>query len=547
MSSTVVRHAVTELTLDKPVKDEGPGTPRPWLEVIDPTGMVRRLPAFLAADGTPRGRYASGTEGSHRYRWLAPDGTALAGAPSGTIEIQGTDETTLLGRHGPVRVAAGGSHFEHEDGTPFLWLGDTWWHALSPRISDDELRALAVERVAQGFTLVQLVVGPMPEVREFEARGASVGGFAWEPGWSRLRPAYFDAADGRLAILLDAGLVPCVVGAWGYHLDDAGVAVMQAHWRELIARYAAWPVVWVVAGEASLPWYDQLFLPETPGHAARLSAGWAQVARASLAIDPYRRPMTVHPSPGVDAFASLDVFADTSLTDYQMLQTGHWDRGSLPGTMDTLARVIAQVPDQPVLNGEVCYEGIMGASWPDIQRYLFWAQFLGGAAGHTYGAQGLWGMNDGTFEGQVGVWGDATWQQAAQLPGAAHLGAARRWLDERPWAGKERASERIRPGAAPGAWLRPVASRFADGRLVCFLPSAALLDNGTADPRSYREVTLSGFTPGASALLRYVDPRTMRTRLEEHREADAAGEIVISRTMLAAMPSMEDWVLEAIA
>ena len=133
-------------------------------------------------------------------------------------------------------------------------------------------------------------------------------------------------------------------------------------------------------------------------------------------------------SPGVDSYASVDVLSDTSLTDFQMLQTGHWDRGSLPGTLDTLARVRSQVPDQPVINGEVCYEGIMGASGSDIQRFLFWAQVLGGAAGHTYGAQGLWAMNDGTFVGHAGDWGSATWREAAALPGGGHVGAARRWL-----------------------------------------------------------------------------------------------------------------------
>ena len=38
----------------------------------------------------------------------------------------------------------------------------------------------------------------------------------------------------------------------------------------------------------------------------------------------------------------------------------------------------------------------------------------------------------------------------------------------------------------------------------------------------------------------------MTTSLEERHVADASGVIVLRRNMLAAMPSMEDWVLEAI-
>ncbi|MET0773532.1 MAG: DUF4038 domain-containing protein [Candidatus Limnocylindrales bacterium] len=544
MSRPVARHEVAELEGPGRLEPLGAGSARPWLEVTDPTGTARRLAAFRTSSGAPAARYASGLPGRHVARWLDASGGPM-GADE-VIEVLDRPGDGPLDAHGPIRVAEGGTRFEHEDGTPFLWLADTWWHALTPRITDEELRELAIQRVVQGFTAVQLVVGPLPEVREGEPRGATVGGFSWEPGWTVLRPEYFEAADRRLRIILATGLVPVVVGAWGYHLDDAGVEVMRAHWTELVARYAAYPVVWVVAGEASLPWYDRLFLPETPTHAARLSAGWAEVARTIRAVDPFQRPMTVHPSPGVDAYASIDVFPDMGLTDFQMLQTGHWDRGSLPGTMDAVARTIALTPRQPVINGEVCYEGIMGASWPDIQRFLWWAQVLAGAAGHTYGAQGLWGMNDGSFTGQVGSWGDATWREAAALSGAAHVGAARRWLDERPWPGMVPANGLVSLGAEPGHRMRPHAARLADGRLVAYLPGAALLDNGASDPRLYREVRFGGFPPDASVHLGYHDPRTMALRLEEDRPADAEGNVTVTRGMLAAMPSMEDWIVEAI-
>jgi hypothetical protein len=542
MTRSVARHEVAELEGPGRLEPVRAGSVRPWLEVTDPTGACRRLPAFRRVSGAPAARYASGIPGEHVARWLDPSGT-----PTGDeqrIEVRDESGPGPLDAHGPVRIAADGTHFEREDGTSFLWLADTWWHTLSPRITDDELRELAIQRMVQGFTAVQLVVGPLPEVREGEPRGTTVGGFSWETGWTALRPEYFEAADRRIATILEVGLVPVIVGAWGYHLDDAGLDVMQAHWTELVARYAAHPVVWVVAGEASLPWYDRLFLPETPTHAARLAAGWGEVARTIRETDAFHRPMTIHPSPGVDAYASIDVLPDVEQTDFQMLQTGHWDRGSLPATMDTVARTVALTPRRPVINGEVCYEGIMGASWPDIQRFLWWAQVLAGAAGHTYGAQGLWGMNDGSFTGQVGSWGDATWREAAALAGAAHVGAARQWLDERPWQGMAPANHLVSLGAEPGRWMRPYAARLTDGRLVAYLPSAALLDNGASDPRQYREIRFGGFPGGATIRLGYHDPRTMALRLEEERTADADGVVSVTRGMLAAMPSMEDWVVE---
>ena len=106
---------------------------------------------------------------------------------------------------------------------------------------------------------------------------------------------------------------------------------------------------------------------------------------------------------------------------------------------------------------------------------------------------------------------------------------------------------KIAPKIRLATWLRPFAARLSDGRLVSYLPSAALLDNGASDPRQYREVRFGGFPAGASVRLRYHDPRTMALRLEEDRPAGDDGVVTVTRGMLAAMPSMEDWVVEAVS
>ena len=159
MNLTVGRHEVAELRLDAGELGITDAASRPRLEVTEPAGQVRRLPTFLTSDGGVGARYASGIEGSYRYRWLAQDGSPLVAGPTGVLEVRGPSVAQGQLIHGPVRVASTGKHFEHEDGTPFLWLGDTWWHALTPRISDEELQELAAFRARQGFTLVQCRVG----------------------------------------------------------------------------------------------------------------------------------------------------------------------------------------------------------------------------------------------------------------------------------------------------------------------------------------------------------------------------------------------------
>jgi hypothetical protein len=82
----------------------------------------------------------------------------------------------------------------------------------------------------------------------FDPRGANEAGFPWETNYTCIRPEYFDAADLRLKHLVDAGITPCIVGAWGFFLPLLGVTKAEQHWRYLIARYGALPVHLVRGG-----------------------------------------------------------------------------------------------------------------------------------------------------------------------------------------------------------------------------------------------------------------------------------------------------------
>jgi hypothetical protein len=79
----------------------------------------------------------------------------------------------------------------------------------------------------------------------------------------------------------------------------------------------------------------------------------------------------------------------------------------------------------------------MQQSWQDVQRFMFWACMLSGAAGHTYGAGGIFQANtreeplgpayfNGTAE-------DTPYDAAMQYPGSAQLGVGKRLLERYPW------------------------------------------------------------------------------------------------------------------
>jgi hypothetical protein len=233
------------------------------LDVVftDPEGRGQRVPAFWAGEQTWRVRYAPSAPGRYPYRTISSDAANpdLHGQ-SGALEVSPYTGDNPLRKHGPVRVASDRLHFEHEDGTPFFWLGDTWWMGLCRRLRwPEDVQTLAADRVKKGFTVIQIVAGLYPDMPAFDPRGANEAGFPWEPEYARINPRYFDAADLRIQYLVDQGLVPCVVGCWGYYLPWMGVPKLKQHWRYIIARWGysralfRWFVIDEINGTAKAP------------------------------------------------------------------------------------------------------------------------------------------------------------------------------------------------------------------------------------------------------------------------------------------------------
>jgi hypothetical protein len=490
----------------------------------DPEGAERRVPAFRSG-GELRVRYASPLPGEHRFE-------------GGGVELRPYEGDNPLFRHGPLRVRAGGRFLEHADGTPFLWLADTWWLAFVERFAwPDDVRRLTADRLAKGFDAVHVVAGLYPEMPPFDPRGDGPAGWPWTDGFGELNARWWDDADLRLAWLVRSGLVPLVVGAWGYHLLFGGVETMKRHWREVIARWGAYPVVWCLAGECKLPYYPDIFGERAPELQAQLQAGWAEVGRFVRESDPYGRLLTVHPSPGDGSLSSRDVFDDPELFDVVALQTGHWDKQSLPGTLEALDRELARAPRKPVFNSEVCYEGILGANGADTQRFLVWSHLLSGAAGHSYGAQGLWGMNDGTFVGEAGAWAELTWEEAARQPGGAQVGIARRVLERHRWWEFEPHPEWVEPHRSAEDRLLPYAAGIADEVRVVYFPGGAVL----RDFLALREIVLRELRGPWRA--RWLNPRTGAEHEPWTLVPEANGDARIGGGFIASTPSMEDWVL----
>lgn len=481
------------------------------LDVIftDPDGEDKCVPAFWAGENVWRIRYASPKLGRHQYRTVCSDtnNPDLHGQ-EGELEVQPYGGDNPLFKHGPLRVSENCHYLEHLDGTPFFWLGDTWWYGLVRDFRwPGEFQELVADRVKKGFNLIQIVAGYLPVMPEGDLRCGNEAGLSWDTSYQVLNPAYFDMADLRIDCLVRNGLVPCIVSMWGYWLIRLGVEKVKRHWRYLVARYGAYPVVWCLCGEVTSVypnfWREIGEEVADTGRARRqLARDWSDVCRYVGRIDPYGHPLTAHPNG--DSRNVLDGNVPLSVC---MLHLGH-DIHLLPKVIKLLQSARTREPKMPVINAECTYESILGSNWQDVQRFVIWSSVLEGAAGHTYGAaEGCWqihhrGQSPFPFVG--GAWGEhEDWRDIAALPGSGQMQWCRRLMERYRW------------------WDFDPHADWIDTNILneyfgsCFVPRAAGIPGAVRiiylPPPNYQEAYLRGIVrlePDTSYRAYLYDPRS---------------------------------------
>jgi hypothetical protein len=307
--------------------------------VTQPDGNKLRVPMFWAGGERWCLRYASPVLGVHMFRTACSDDTnaRLHGVP-GRFEVVASTGEDPLYQHGPIRIAKDKHHFEHADGTPFLWLGDTWWKNLCKRMTWEGFQELTSDRKAKGFNVVQIVCGPYPDEDMMEARWENEGGKPYETkDFSVVNPRYFEYVDRRIQHLVDAGIVPVIVGGWGRPqsggkstLAQVGLEGFKRHWRNLVARYGAHPTAWMVGGEAK-----DAYGP------------WSQLARYLKDVDPYHRLVCYH-APG----HPREMLRGNSMFDFDMVAFGHDGMKTVNRTAQLMQSCLEMSPKRPVLCGE---------------------------------------------------------------------------------------------------------------------------------------------------------------------------------------------------
>jgi len=317
--------------------------------------------------------------------------------------------------HGPLQVTVDGHFFEHRDGTPFIWLGDTAWRLVD--LSDADVERYLDDRMQRGFNVIQFNATnfgkPNHEgLRAFEGDG---------PPWSAVafEPRYWAKVDRILAAMRERGLYALLASLWGmnacYPAERTHLVLGIDHYfgqfftdparhnsafgRLLAERYHHEPhVIWCVAGEYNIAHGAGPMPAEDLHHIVAVAHGLRDGGAGMMTIHPYSRT------------TSSDDFHNADWLTFNMVQSH-----VAPEYIERLIQAdVERTPHKPVVLGEAGYEGHtvgdietfqypagvrLNSAW--AQRYqAYWSVFLG-AAGYTYGHKNLWPMMNDLGEHSV--------------------------------------------------------------------------------------------------------------------------------------------------
>ncbi|MFG1707032.1 DUF4038 domain-containing protein [Nonomuraea sp. M3C6] len=411
-----------------------------------PNGQRLTMPGFWDGGTTWRVRFAAPTPGRWQYTTSSTDAanTGLNGH-HGTILAARYTGNLAIYRHGFLKTSANNRYFTYADGTPFFWLGDNQQSNLAGQTrlyeSNDPrfpsmFKGIVDTRVKQGFNVI------WNETFANNGGNANEGGPDWIGGtFHTLNPGFWDNIDERIGYIAGKGVVDAIAMGVGSSLTDASKDLLPEYQRlarYMVARYAAYPMVWLTAQEF-----------DAPGNCAQC---WEQVAQVFADTDPYRQPTTLHNYP---IYAGGGVQPrDESWYGLVALQEGH---NRVDGVSDYWLKQYQQTPVRPVVEAEANYEGI-DVFWDNhaiVQtwqtRESAWKARVGGVAGNDYGAAGVWWAcytpDDPDWNCQN--FGSTPWNEGLFLPGAAQMGYLKAFFTALPWS-------RLAPAPTAITWAATV-------------------------------------------------------------------------------------------
>ena len=346
-----------------------------------------------------------------------------------------------------LRVSPTGRTFE-KDGRPFFWLGDTAW-LLFQKLTEEEILTYLDNRQEKGFNVLQCTLVHTDEYANRAGRRALLDDDFAKPDPDESFDAYWPMVRRIAKAAAERDMVLALLPSWGHFVPSGRLAgnKIDVYTDFLASRFSDLDnIIWLVGGDVRGSDAHDDF--------NRLgSALKAQCPGHLVGFHPFGRT------------SSSYWFSQAPWLDFNLFQSGHrrydqvkmnqWDDKVNAETFvgeDNYRYVLhdrALAPPKPVLDGEPSYEwilqGLHDPSQPywqtkDVRRYAYWS-VLAGAAGFTYGSNGVMQFYCGSEKGNFGVF--ETWREAIHDPGSMQMAHLKRLMEDMAFASGTPAQGRL--------------------------------------------------------------------------------------------------------
>ncbi len=494
-----------------------------------PDGAEHKVYGFYDGEGVWKVRYCPLIAGEYNYTTVCSntDDTGLHGK-KGSFAVQPVPagETNPLYLHGGfLKASANGRYFTYHDGTPFYWLGDTWWFVPTEDVpydasSTDRFKSmykLIVRlREKQQYSVVHCAfLGSKPEFSTDQMHDKEI--FLKPSAWTNKVLGFWKRADRYFLYANESGLILSIGLLWTWDLEQLGWKAEDVTdaFKYVQARYGSYNILWYVVAE-----YNAVSPEITQEH--------LKVAAKVREFDPYAsRPMTIMPWP---PYLSGKEAWDEPWFDFILIQGGHFrEPGQVLPRNHHWEAYFKSGRTLPMVVGEQNFERIYDKENDDgdVRAAAYRAMFCG-ACGYTYGATGLWYPNKNVEHKVQWHWGNNAWYNAIDYPGAKQMTLMRNLLETFEWWLLAPDPKAVDDEDYAVESNTPVVCRQGDDLFLVYFPPQ--LDK-TAP------VHMRGPKPDAAYEARFFDVRTGAY------QSAKAGAFTGDTLMLPDRPSNSDWVL----
>jgi hypothetical protein len=368
-----------------------------------PAGETNSVEGFWDGGKTWKVRFSPDQPGRWTFKTTCSDAnnTGLHNQ-SGEFTCTAASGKSLFEQHGHVRVARDRRHFEHADGTPFLWLADTVWNGARASTPAD-WETYARTRAGQKFNVAQWIVAPG---MDFKKESAFTG-----KETIAINPEFFQRLDAKIETINRAGLLSAIVPL-GATSDADALPEDQAALllRYVIARWQGDDIAWIVQCEGD--------------SVAKNINRWRRLGQKVFGNQAHA-PVIFFPGQNDWLFDEFRKEAWVDAFGYQNLDLGDValkylfaGPASAEWKNEPAHPVICLAPPAENSAGPQASQRV---SADEIRRSLWWALLNEPTAGVTYAAEGV--MNWDTAADTTAAGADAlpAWHKSLFLQGAKQM------------------------------------------------------------------------------------------------------------------------------